>query len=202
MEWAVLAHHVIDGRADEVARLTRQALDEGVGPREILEQGLIAGMHVIGVRFRANEIFLPEVLVEAAAAEVAEPEGAGATEAEIDRVDIVGQRRLFLTGFIVFIAGSLLSSLTQNVPSLIATRIVQAIGGGMITSASAPLITRRLPGTHRGRGLSAQIVMVYFGLAAGPGLGLLPEAVRDRRDLPGQEVLQPDEREEEVGPDQ
>jgi EmrB/QacA subfamily drug resistance transporter len=85
--------------------------------------------------------------------------------------DIVGQRRLFLTGFIVFIAGSLLSSLTQNVPSLIATRIVQAIGGGMITSASAPLITRRLPGTHRGRGLSAQIVMVYFGLAAGPGLG-------------------------------
>jgi EmrB/QacA subfamily drug resistance transporter len=85
--------------------------------------------------------------------------------------DIVGQRRMFLIGFVVFIAGSLLSSLAQNVPSLIATRIVQAIGGGMITSASAPLITRRLPGTHRGRGLSAQIVMVYFGLAAGPGLG-------------------------------
>ena len=85
--------------------------------------------------------------------------------------DIVGQRRMFLTGFVIFIAGSLLSSLAQNVPSLIATRIVQAIGGGMITSASAPLITRRLPRTHRGRGLSAQIVMVYFGLAAGPGLG-------------------------------
>ncbi|MGE5306931.1 MAG: MFS transporter [Alphaproteobacteria bacterium] len=85
--------------------------------------------------------------------------------------DIVGQRRMFLIGFVVFIFGSLLSSLAQNVPSLIATRVVQAIGGGMITSASAPLITRRLPGTHRGRGLSAQIVMVYFGLAAGPGLG-------------------------------
>lgn len=85
--------------------------------------------------------------------------------------DIVGQRRMFLTGFVVFIAGSLLSSLAQNVPSLIATRVVQAVGGGMITSASAPLITRRLPGTHRGRGLSAQIVMVYCGLAAGPGLG-------------------------------
>jgi EmrB/QacA subfamily drug resistance transporter len=85
--------------------------------------------------------------------------------------DIVGQRRMFLSGFIVFIAGSVLSSLAQNLSSLIVTRIVQAIGGGMITSASAPLITRRLPGTHRGRGLSAQIVMVYFGLAAGPGLG-------------------------------
>jgi EmrB/QacA subfamily drug resistance transporter len=85
--------------------------------------------------------------------------------------DIIGQRRMFLTGFVVFIAGSVLSSLAQNLPSLIATRIVQAIGGGMITSSSAPLITRRLPGTHRGRGLSAQIVMVYCGLAAGPGLG-------------------------------
>lgn len=85
--------------------------------------------------------------------------------------DIIGQRRMFLTGFVVFIAGSMLSSLTQNVPSLIATRIVQAVGGGMITSASAPLITRRLPGSHRGRGLSAQIVMVYFGLAAGPAVG-------------------------------
>jgi EmrB/QacA subfamily drug resistance transporter len=85
--------------------------------------------------------------------------------------DIVGQRRMFLAGFVVFIAGSLLSSLAQNVPSLIATRVVQAVGGGMITSASAPLITRRLPGSHRGRGLSAQIVMVYCGLAAGPGLG-------------------------------
>jgi EmrB/QacA subfamily drug resistance transporter len=85
--------------------------------------------------------------------------------------DIVGQRRMFLTGFIVFMAGSVLSSLAQNLPSLIATRIVQAVGGGMITSASAPLITTRVPGSHRGRGLSAQIVMVYFGLAAGPGLG-------------------------------
>jgi EmrB/QacA subfamily drug resistance transporter len=85
--------------------------------------------------------------------------------------DIVGQRRMFLGGFIVFIVGSVLSSLAQNVQSLVVTRIVQAIGGGMITSASAPLITRRLPGTHRGRGISAQIVMVYFGLAAGPGLG-------------------------------
>jgi EmrB/QacA subfamily drug resistance transporter len=85
--------------------------------------------------------------------------------------DIVGQRRMFLAGFVVFIVGSVFSSLAQNVPSLIATRIVQAIGGGMITSASAPLITRRLPKTHRGRGLSAQIVMVYCGLALGPGLG-------------------------------
>ena len=85
--------------------------------------------------------------------------------------DMIGQRRLFLTGFVVFIGGSLLSSLAPNVPWLISTRIVQAVGGGMLTSASSPLITKSLPSTHRGRGLSAQIVMVYCGLTAGPAVG-------------------------------
>jgi len=85
--------------------------------------------------------------------------------------DMIGQRRLFFLGFSVFITGSLLSAFAPNVLSLISTRIIQAVGGGMITSSSAPLITKTLPATHRGRGLSAQIVMVYFGLAVGPGLG-------------------------------
>ena len=85
--------------------------------------------------------------------------------------DMIGQRRLFLIGFAIFIGGSLLSSLATDVAWLIVTRVVQAVGGGMITSSSSPLITKTLPQSHRGRGLSAQIVMVYFGLAAGPGLG-------------------------------
>ena len=85
--------------------------------------------------------------------------------------DMIGQRRLFLAGFAIFIGGSLLSSLAPTLAWLIATRIIQAVGGGMITSSSSPLITKTLPQSHRGRGLSAQIVMVYFGLAAGPGMG-------------------------------
>ncbi len=85
--------------------------------------------------------------------------------------DMIGQRRLFLAGFAVFIGGSLLSSLAPDLAWLIATRIVQSVGGGMITSSSSPLITKTLPPSHRGRGLSAQIVMVYFGLSAGPGMG-------------------------------
>jgi len=85
--------------------------------------------------------------------------------------DMIGQRRLFLIGFAIFIGGSLLSSLAPTLAWLIATRIVQAVGGGMLTSCGSPLITKTLPQSHRGRGLSAQIVMVYFGLSAGPGLG-------------------------------
>jgi len=85
--------------------------------------------------------------------------------------DMIGQRRLFLIGFAIFIGGSLLSALASSLAWLIVTRIIQAVGGGMITSSGSPLITKTLPQSHRGRGLSAQIVMVYFGLAAGPGLG-------------------------------
>lgn len=85
--------------------------------------------------------------------------------------DMIGQRRLFLSGFAIFICGSLFSSIAPDLGWLIATRVVQSVGGGMITSSSSPLITKTLPQSHRGRGLSAQIVMVYFGLSAGPGMG-------------------------------
>jgi EmrB/QacA subfamily drug resistance transporter len=85
--------------------------------------------------------------------------------------DMIGQRRLFLVGFVIFIGGSLLCWLATSLAWLVVTRTIQAVGGGMITSSSSPLITKTLPRSHRGRGLSAQIVMVYFGLAAGPGIG-------------------------------
>jgi len=64
---AVLAETLIAGNRDKVAELVKEALDEGVGPKEILEEGLIAGMNVIGKRFKANEVYVPEVLIAARA---------------------------------------------------------------------------------------------------------------------------------------
>jgi corrinoid protein of di/trimethylamine methyltransferase len=55
------------GRAKEVKELTQLALDDGMGPQEILEQGLLAGMNVVGVKFKNNEVFVPEVLIAARA---------------------------------------------------------------------------------------------------------------------------------------
>jgi 5-methyltetrahydrofolate--homocysteine methyltransferase len=55
------------GEDAKVAELTQQAIDEGLGATEILNQGLLAGMDVVGRRFGANEIFLPEVLLSARA---------------------------------------------------------------------------------------------------------------------------------------
>jgi len=50
-----------------VASLTKTALDSGLAIKKILEDGLIAGMNAIGVRFKNNEIFIPEVLISAKA---------------------------------------------------------------------------------------------------------------------------------------
>ncbi|HEX6559187.1 MAG TPA: corrinoid protein [Longimicrobiales bacterium] len=58
---------VISGRSSDVNSLVQQALDSGTDAADILEHGLIAGMAVVGVRFRANEIFVPEVLIAARA---------------------------------------------------------------------------------------------------------------------------------------
>lgn len=50
-----------------VQRGVQQALAEGIGPATVLEEGLIAGMGVIGERFKAGEVFMPELLVAAKA---------------------------------------------------------------------------------------------------------------------------------------
>lgn len=55
------------GRAPKVKKLVQQALDEGVAPQDILENGLLNGMGIIGEKFRNNEVFVPEVLVAARA---------------------------------------------------------------------------------------------------------------------------------------
>ena len=55
------------GRAKQVQALVQQALDEGLSPKQILEEGLLAGMGIIGGKFKNNEVFVPEVLVAARA---------------------------------------------------------------------------------------------------------------------------------------
>jgi len=62
-----IAENVIKGNAPEVERLVREAIDEGVGAAEILNQGLVAGMNVVGDKFKNNEFYVPEVLIAARA---------------------------------------------------------------------------------------------------------------------------------------
>jgi 5-methyltetrahydrofolate--homocysteine methyltransferase len=55
------------GKASEVERLVKEALAEKVNAEKILKEGLIAGMNVIAQKFKANEVFVPEVLIAARA---------------------------------------------------------------------------------------------------------------------------------------
>ncbi|MBX7246107.1 MAG: corrinoid protein [Candidatus Sumerlaeaceae bacterium] len=66
-DFQAIAEALIRGDHETVSTLTKAALDEGERAEVILEDGLIAGMKVIGVRFKNNEIFVPEVLVAARA---------------------------------------------------------------------------------------------------------------------------------------
>ena len=55
------------GKAKDVKVLVQQAIDEKIPAQEILEKGLLAGMSIVGEKFKNNEVFVPEVLVAARA---------------------------------------------------------------------------------------------------------------------------------------
>jgi len=57
-----IAAALIDGDHHTVDRLTSEALGKGTGALEIMDDGLIAGMSIVGIKFRENFIFVPEVL--------------------------------------------------------------------------------------------------------------------------------------------
>ena len=62
-----IAEALIAGDAATVSKLVQEAVDEGVDAKKILDEGLITGMDVVGVRFKNGEVYVPEVLVSARA---------------------------------------------------------------------------------------------------------------------------------------
>ena len=62
-----LKENVIAGNESKVLEYTRKALDEGIDLEKILNDGFIPGMDVVGSKFQANEIYVPEMLISAKA---------------------------------------------------------------------------------------------------------------------------------------
>ena len=62
-----IAENIIKGQAPKVEELVQEALDEGVSVRDILSDGMIAGMSVVGEKFKNNQFYVPEVLIAARA---------------------------------------------------------------------------------------------------------------------------------------
>jgi 5-methyltetrahydrofolate--homocysteine methyltransferase len=67
IDYTLLNRHVYEGDMKAVVDMTRQGLAEGRPPQEILTEGLIAGMRVVGEDFKHNVLYLPEVLIAARA---------------------------------------------------------------------------------------------------------------------------------------
>ena len=64
---AQLSAQLQSGDDAQVAELTRTAIQQGVAPKRILDDGLVAAMAVVGERFKAHDLFLPDVLLAARA---------------------------------------------------------------------------------------------------------------------------------------
>lgn len=62
-----ISENLQKGKAKVVKELVQQAIDEGIPAKEILSEGLLSGMDIIGEKFKNNEVFVPEVLVAARA---------------------------------------------------------------------------------------------------------------------------------------
>lgn len=66
-DFTELSNAVIEGDQDAVLELTGKAISAKVDPLSIINDGLIGGMNVVGVKFKANDMYVPEVLMSAAA---------------------------------------------------------------------------------------------------------------------------------------
>lgn len=85
--------------------------------------------------------------------------------------DLVGHRRVYLTGLAVFAAGAVATAFAPNLTWLVAARIGQAVGAAMLFAIAPAITTLAFPGHQRGRALGFQATATYLGLSLGPSLG-------------------------------
>ncbi len=85
--------------------------------------------------------------------------------------DIYGISRLYNTGFVVFTAGSLLCGASASALMLIAARVVQAIGAGLLQANSIALIVSSFPAKERGKAIGIQGAVQAISMAIGPFVG-------------------------------
>ena len=60
-----LSTAILEGRSEQTPDLVQQALEEGLAPKTILDEGMVLGMNEVGVRFKRGDMYVPEVLMSA-----------------------------------------------------------------------------------------------------------------------------------------
>jgi EmrB/QacA subfamily drug resistance transporter len=85
--------------------------------------------------------------------------------------DLYGHKKVYLTGFAIFTAGSGLCSLSSSIGMLIGCRIFQAAGASMMFAANSAIVTHNVDPKHRGKAFSVIAISVAAALSTGPVLG-------------------------------
>lgn len=85
--------------------------------------------------------------------------------------DMIGKKRIYTVGFVVFTLGSALCGLGWNVNLLIVFRVVQAFGASMILALGTAIVTESFPSKERGKALGIIATMASIGVVIGPTLG-------------------------------
>ena len=85
--------------------------------------------------------------------------------------DIYGRKKVFLYGIGIFAAASLAMTMVPSPSLLIAIRVIQGLGSGMIFGTTVAILSSVFPAGERGKALGIYITSVYLGLSLGPFLG-------------------------------
>jgi EmrB/QacA subfamily drug resistance transporter len=85
--------------------------------------------------------------------------------------DMIGKRRVYLAGFVVFTVGSALCGLAWSVEALVGFRVLQAVGAAMLQALGPALLVTAFPPNQRGQALGYTGTIVAAGILIGPVLG-------------------------------
>ncbi|MGH7834897.1 MAG: MFS transporter [Candidatus Binatia bacterium] len=85
--------------------------------------------------------------------------------------DLLGHKRIYVTGFVCFVIGSLLCGFSQSVGQLIFFRAIQAVGASMLNATARAIVTVVVPPENRGRALGVTSMAFHVGFITGPTLG-------------------------------
>ena len=85
--------------------------------------------------------------------------------------DMVGKKKVYAVGLIIFVFGSMLCGLAPNIYWLIGFRFLQSIGAGMMMALGVAIVTETWPAKERGMAIGISGGIISLGIAAGPALG-------------------------------
>ena len=85
--------------------------------------------------------------------------------------DVIGRRRVYMIGTAIFVVGSLGATLSPTLGVLIAMRVLQGIGAGMVQGCGMGMMIAAFPDSERGKALGTHLSIVGLGAIAGPAIG-------------------------------